>query len=123
MNMFDVRLSGNNLLIGDEERPLLIPEELSRRLSQKGIEYLVMGIRPEYLTLSETKPTGGSSSFAVNIFSTEQIGNYNIFNFRVDGKIFHGMVDRAEKIKNEGHVFFNIDWVRFFDKSTGRNLF
>jgi ABC-type sugar transport system ATPase subunit len=123
MNMFDVRLSGNNLLIGDEERPLLIPEELSRQLSQKGIEYLVMGIRPEYLTLSETKPTGGSSSFAVNIFSTEQIGNYNIFNFRVDGKIFHGMVDRAENIANEGHVSFNMDMVRFFDKSNGRNLF
>ena len=123
MNMFDVRLSGNNLLLGDEERPLLIPEELSRRLSQKGIEYLVMGIRPEYLTLSETKPTGSSSSFAINIFSTEQIGNYNIFNFRVDGKIFHGMLDRAEKIENEGHVFFNIEMVRFFDKSTGRNLF
>jgi glycerol transport system ATP-binding protein len=123
MNMFDVRLAGNNLLIGDEERPLLISEQLSRRLSQKGIEYLVMGIRPEYLTLSGTQPLDRSSSFAVNIFSTEQIGNYNIFNFRVDDKIFHGMVDRADKIENEGHVFFDIDMVRFFDKSTGRHLF
>ena len=82
-----------------------------------------MGIRPEYLTLSETQPLAGSSSFAVNIFSTEQIGDYNIFNFRVDDKIFHGMVDRADKIENESHVFFDIDMVRFFDRSTGRNLF
>lgn len=123
MNMFDVRLSGNKLLIGDEERPLLIPEELIRRLSQKGVEYLVMGIRPEYLKLSKAKPNGGSSSFAVNIFSTEQIGNYIIFNFRIDEKIFHGMVDRTETIESECHVFFNNDMMRFFDKSTGRNLF
>jgi ABC-type sugar transport system ATPase subunit len=123
MNMFDVRLSGNILLIGDEERPLLIPDELSQRLKKKAVERLVMGIRPEYLTLTKSKPNGGSSSFAVKIFSTEQIGNYNIFNFRVDEKIFHGMVDRTEKIENEGHVSFNMDMVRFFDKSTGRKFF
>jgi ABC-type sugar transport system ATPase subunit len=123
MNMFDVRLAGNTLLMGDEKRPLQISEKLSGRLRQKGVDHLVMGIRPEYLTISKTKPTGDSSNFAVNIFSTEQIGNYNIFNFRVDGKIFHGMAGRGEKIKNEGHVFFNIDMVRFFDKSTGQNLF
>jgi ABC-type sugar transport system ATPase subunit len=123
MNMFDVRLAGNTLLIGNEKRPLKITEKLSRQLSRHGIEYLVMGIRPEYLTLSETQPFDGSSSFAVNIFSTEQIGNYNIFNFRVDDKIFHGMVDRADNIGNDGHVFFDMDMVRFFDRSTGRNLF
>jgi ABC-type sugar transport system ATPase subunit len=122
MNMFDVRLAGNKLLIGDEAIPLLISEKLSRRLSRKGTAHLVMGIRPEYLTLSKAKPNGGSSSFTVNIFSTEQIGNYKIFNFRVDGKIFHGMVDRTESIENEGHVAFNMDTVRFFDKSTGRTL-
>jgi ABC-type sugar transport system ATPase subunit len=123
MNMFDVQLAGSNLLIGNEKRPLAINPELGQRLGQKGAEHFVMGIRPEYLTLSTVKPNGGSSSFAVNIFSTEQIGNYNIFNFRVDEKIFHGMVDRSENIANAGHVSFNMDMVRFFDKSTGRNLF
>jgi ABC-type sugar transport system ATPase subunit len=123
MNMFNVRLSGQNILIGDEKRPLLIPDELSRRLSQTGIEYLVMGIRPEYLSLSKARPTGKSSSIAVDIFSTEQIGNYNIFNFRVDGEIFHGMVDRAVEINDEGQVFFDLDMIRFFDRSTGCNLF
>jgi ABC-type sugar transport system ATPase subunit len=123
MNMFDVRLAGNKLLIGDEERPLLIPQELSQRLNQKGVEYLVMGIRPEYLKLTKAKPNGGSSSFAVKIFSTEQIGNHHIFNFRIDDKIFHGMVNRTEHIDNAGNVSFKMDRVRFFDKSTGRNLF
>jgi len=123
MNMFDVQLTDNKLLIGDEKRPLLITQELGQRLGQKGDEHLVMGIRPEYLTLSKAKPNGGLSSFAVNIFSTEQIGNYKIFNFRVDGKIFHGMVNRTENIAKEGHVSFNMDMVRFFNKSTGRNLF
>ena len=123
MNMFDVQLAGDRLLIGDEKRPLSITAELGQRLGRKGDEHLVMGIRPEYLTLSKAKPNGGSSSFAVTIFSTEQIGNYKIFNFRVDGKIFHGMVDRTEAIATEGHVAFNMDMVRFFDKSTGRTLY
>jgi ABC-type sugar transport system ATPase subunit len=123
MNMFDGRLAGNKILLGEEARPLSIPQELSRRLSQKGVEHLVMGIRPEYLTLSEKEPIDRLSNFAINIFSTEQIGNYKIFNFRVDEKIFHGMVDRAEEIQNQGQVFFDMDRVRFFDKSTGRNLF
>lgn len=123
MNMFDVSLAGNTLLIGDEKRPLAIPEEMRRRLNQKGVQDLVLGIRPEFLTLSKTKPNDGKSSFAVTIFSTEQIGNYNIFNFRIDGKIFRGMIDRTETIENEGHVFFNLEMARFFDRTTGRNLF
>lgn len=123
MNMFDVRLSGNKLLIGNEARALLISDELSQRLSRKGAEQLVLGIRPEYMNLSRVKPNGDSSSLAVNIFSTEQIGNYKIFNFRVNGKIFHGMADRTVSIEKEGHVTFNMDMARFFDKSTGRKLY
>jgi ABC-type sugar transport system ATPase subunit len=122
MNMFDVRLSENTLLVGKEKRRLPIPEAIVRQLTQTDTGEIVMGIRPEFLSFSNATPESDSSFFPATIFSTEQIGNYNIFNFRVDDNIFHGMVGRTTAIDREGNVCFDMDGVRFFDKTTGQAI-
>lgn len=123
MNMFDVHLAEKSLLVGKEARRLPIPEAVGKRLIQADTKEFVMGIRPEYLAFSKTEPDDNASFFPATIFSTEQIGNYNIFNFRVDDKIFHGMTDRTTTVDREGHICFDMDSIRFFDKTTGRAIF
>jgi ABC-type sugar transport system ATPase subunit len=123
MNMFDTRLAENDLLVGKEARRLPVSEKLARRLARTGANEFIMGIRPEFLAFSKTVPQGGASFFPATIFSIEQTGNYRIFNFRVDDKIFHGLADKKTAVDRKGNISFDMHNARFFDKTTGRALF
>ncbi len=121
MNMFDAAFDGMKLNIGRQKKPLAIPVDLQERLRSVGVRELVMGIRPEYVHFS--KDNARSDGFMASIFSTEQIGNYQIFNFRIDESIFHGLADVAQSIAGEGMVHLDMDRIRFFDKETENALF
>lgn len=123
MNFFDVVFDGTHLFLGEEKRQLSPSEKVRARLGQKGTKELVMGIRPEYVSFSNEKSLDETGCLPVSVFSTEQIGDYSIFSFRLDGKIIHGMVKKADQIEGDGIVRFEMDKLRFFDKMTGRALF
>ena len=122
MNFFEATFDANHLLLGQEKRPFIMPEELRRRLPEKGSKELIMGIRPEYLEFLQEKPAVEAGYIPVSIFSTEQIGEYNIFSFRIDGSIFHGMNVKGKEISKDGFVRLELDKIRFFEKTTGKAI-
>jgi ABC-type sugar transport system ATPase subunit len=123
MNFFEVVFDGTQLLLGEGKWPFLTSEEVRERLTQKGTKEAVMGIRPEYLSFSREKPSDDIGCLPVSVFSTEHIGNYSVFSFRIAGKIFHGMVEKTNDVMGDGIVRFEMDKLRFFDKTTGQALF
>lgn len=123
MNMFNVALEDNKLMVGEKRIPLFLPKPQQKSLAEAGEKDLVIGIRPEFLSFSKEKPGDDVPSLPVKIFSTEQIGNYKIFNFRIDETIFHGMVDKANPLEGEGVALFQMDKARFFHRESGKALF
>ncbi|MBW1659705.1 MAG: ABC transporter ATP-binding protein [Deltaproteobacteria bacterium] len=123
MNLFPVTLEDRDLLLGKESRRLPIPEEIISKLAVTGRREFVMGIRPEFLSIAGKEAGEGESCFPATIFSTEQVGNYKIFNFRVDDEIYHGMVRRKGVLEGEGMVCFDMAQARFFNKESGEAIF
>jgi len=123
MNLFPVSLEDHGLSLGKESRRLPIPGEIEKRLASTGQREFIMGIRPEFLSFAQTKSGEGKSCFPAAVFSTEQVGNYKIFNFRVDEEIYHGMVTEGDLLEGEGMVCFDMKRVRFFEKVSGNAIF
>lgn len=122
MNFFDASFDGTAFLLGKEKRRLAASAELSQKAQASTLRELIIGIRPEYLAFSFQEPSTNACYLPVSIVSTEKIGHYLLFSFRIDEQIYQGMVNEQLKIEGRGFVSFKAQHVRLFEKTQGQVL-
>ena len=103
INIFEMKKEGNYLK-GENfsiDLSLLNKDRLKGDLTE---ENYVIGIRPEYFTISE------NPLFKVTIESVELIGKDSILNFKINGVNSKSITDISSNIKEKDEVGFDIDY-------------
>ena len=107
---YRVRASGMDLSVPAERGQRALEGSTSRRV--------VMGIRPEDITLADDGQVGGE------IYVVEPLGRDDLLDCRFDGNSVHVLVDPALHMCIGDHIrlAFNMNKVQFFDPGTERSL-
>jgi multiple sugar transport system ATP-binding protein len=117
-----VEQSGEEVkLISDSVTIRLQPEQ-ARAVTRSGAGRILVGIRPERLTLGENAAADWSVHGVVEV--VEMLGSEQYVHFNVDGGTLTARVSRDHPVKVQQSVLFSgaAEHLHLFDEATGRTL-
>lgn len=121
MNLIPVQVEGLVLRVG---RSLLsISPEWIECLAAYSGKKIEMGIRPEYVELTEGDGTTGNN-VEVQVTFKEHFGNQTIVYFQCAGKELAAIVSPGEEQVSGENLSWRVDWkhVRMFDSESGQAI-
>jgi multiple sugar transport system ATP-binding protein len=99
MNLYEATVSGpaDRLTVSLGSQQLVLPADVARRRPGLAVDgrKLVVGIRPEYLTVAHDADAAGERTFSVRAELVESLGNESLIHFSTD----------ARTVRNRGGVF------------------
>ncbi len=109
MNLMDVRLQGERLMFG--EQPIALAEALARRLPSLLGKRLQLGIRPEFVQVTD-ETAGGMRAEVVNI---EDLGTYKILSVRLQGALLKARLPEDHQVpQGRAWVTFPAQWLMLY---------
>jgi len=126
MNMIECTLiekKGEPYLIG-EEFELRIPSDMAGLIKDSSVENLVLGIRPEDISV-DTGESQGPFTFTAEIYELEPSATQTIVNFTLGGKVFKAIAPPEYNARMGERVKFyiNIKKIHVFNKKTEEAIF
>ena len=156
MNLYEVTVSGpvDRLVMGLGSQQLVLPADLGQRwprLVAGDAHKLVIGIRPEHLTVADGGSATGETTLAADVELVEALGNESLVHFSTDARMFRdrggvwtpdaaanasgeiagasaavgvARVDPRVPVAAGDRVSFEVDFARlhFFDAETGHAI-
>lgn len=118
MNMIDVNVDGNQLVIG--ENKVVLPQMWLDQIHKSSANQLKMGIRPEDVSLSQTK---GDYAIPITIRYIEDYGNRVGFYFDMGNQEIISILSENQ-FNKESTVYWNIkpEKLHFFDAITTKSI-
>ncbi len=120
MNFWDAQVNGTKVVFGKQEYPL--PQDIVEKLKSKGADNIVLGIRPEHITIT---PKVRDESYKVHLTVVEFLGAETIVTFEFSDGI-NGMVAVSgfypAKMGDNAYISLPSEKIHIFDRETEINL-
>ena len=118
MNFMEVEVvrEGDEYHARAEELDLVVPPERGEKAAGRG--KVIMGIRPEDVSLADSDGVGGE------VYVVEPLGRDDLIDVRIGDLHVHLLVDPALRLRigQSVRLKFNTDKVQFFDPETEKSL-
>ena len=97
-----------------------LPDDIATLLKSQGKNTLILGIRPENITITSER----EALFSAPCLVSEPQGSHQIVAIELENKIIKIVTDAQPKITagETVHLGFNEKTLRFFDKDTGLSI-
>lgn len=110
MNLFDVVAEASGVRFGDMQLPL--PQTLLERLPELAGKRLQLGIRPEFVQVSDAPSAG---ALAAEVTHVEDLGTYKILDCRLGGQIMKARLPEEQTVPRErAWVGFPSQWLMLY---------
>ncbi|MFW9877866.1 MAG: ABC transporter ATP-binding protein [Candidatus Thorarchaeota archaeon] len=120
MNFWDAKLNNDKIEFGQQEYPIY--NDLVKKIKNKNVEELILGIRPEHIIIT---PDPHTQSFEVDISVIEFLGAETIVTFEFPDRI-SGMLSTPgfydAKMGDKAYISFPTEKIHIFDKNTEINI-
>jgi multiple sugar transport system ATP-binding protein len=117
-----VERSGEAMTLMSNSVTIRLQPEQARMVARSGAGRILVGIRPERLTLGENGAADWSVQGIVDV--VEMLGSEQYVHFNVDGGTLTARVSRDHPVKVQQSVLFSgaAEHLHLFDEATGRTL-
>jgi glycerol transport system ATP-binding protein len=110
MNLIEVRAEVGGVGFGDQHLPL--SGALAARLADLAESRLQIGIRPEFVQVTEETTTGGMQAEVVRV---EDLGTYKILTLRLQGHLLKARLPEDQPVpKGQAWVGFPAQWLMLY---------
>jgi multiple sugar transport system ATP-binding protein len=118
INLFNAVLEKENLIIGDKDMICTLLEKQRSALKDYGKKQLILGIRPEDITITRDKQK--LNSYNCRVYFNQSMGAEDIINLKIDSTMFRAVAPPRLNIKVGETVYanFNIDRAHVFNPGT-----
>lgn len=110
MNLMNVTRCEGGVQFGGSRFPL--PEGLLKRLAETGSDNLRLGIRPEFIELTEPAP----DSHQATVEDVEDLGTYQILTAQLEGQSLKVRLSEDTRVEREQvvHLHFPARWLKLY---------
>jgi len=118
INLFNVFLEKENLIFGDKDMVCTLLEKQMNVLKDYEKKQLILGIRPEDITITREKHK--LNSYNCKVYFNQSMGAEDIVNLKIDNTMFRAVAPPRLNIKVGEKVYanFNIDRAHIFNPGT-----
>jgi len=118
INLFNAALEKESLIIGDKEMVCTLIEKQRSVLKSYGKKHLILGIRPEDITITREKQK--LNSYNCKVYFNQSMGAEDIINLKIDNTVFRAVAPPRLNIKVGETIYanFNIDRAHVFNPET-----
>ncbi len=123
INLLEAHVKNGKACVGDSILDCEMTSIQRDRLGSYSKETLILGIRPEDITISREK--GGKENwFETEIYFMQSMGAEDILNLKIKDLLFQAVVPPSLEAKVGGKVYahFNMDRAHLFDAETKQRL-
>ncbi len=112
MNFMSVTHRAGNVMFGD--LPLPVNEAISRSVATSSSSNIKLGIRPEFISVSQTP---GADSVPIEVVNLQDLGTYSLLSFTLNGQFFKARLpeghapigDAAHATFSDQHIALYVD--------------
>jgi glycerol transport system ATP-binding protein len=112
MNFMSVTHRAGNVMFGD--LPLPVNEAISRSVAASSSSNIKLGIRPEFISVSQTP---GADSVPIEVVNLQDLGTYSLLSFTLNGQLFKARLpeghapigDAAHATFSDQHIALYVD--------------